>query len=452
MTFLAWMALSGALLLLMALSSAALRRLPVSSAIVYLLVGVALGPAGWGVLSLDLRQAAPWLERLTEVAVIISLFIGGLKLRAPLRSPLWRAPWLLAGPVMLISIVGVTAFAHLVLGLAMAPALLLAAVLAPTDPVLASAVAVGDATDRDRLRYALSGEAGLNDGMAFPFVVFALLWAEHAGQGDWVAGWAAQRLLWAVPAGLVIGFLAGLGVGRLAISLRRGQQDDAAPNDLLTLALVALAYVLAETVGAWGFLAAFAAGVGLRRAEMRVVKESPHPETTSEEGQATHDHAGDLRHPPAEHLVPPNAAPGDMAEPAVAAGVLVAEALSFGDTAERLLEMILIVLVGVCLVTHWDVRAVPLALILFLVVRPAAVGLCLAGSDTSGRQRLLMGWFGIRGIGSLYYLTHALGQNGAPGVAAPIADLTVSVVALSILLHGVSARPLLRRYERSTGA
>jgi NhaP-type Na+/H+ or K+/H+ antiporter len=202
------------------------------------------------------------------VAVITSLFIGGLRLQAPLRSPPWRAAVLLAGPVMLISILGVAATGHLLLGLPVPAALLLGAILAPTDPVLAGAVAVNDASDEDRLRYGLSGEAGLNDGAAFPFVMFALLWAEHRGAGSWVTGWALHRLVWAIPAALLAGFVAGLGIGRLAIRLRRGQRDDAAPNDLLALALIALAYVTAEAIGAWGFLAAFAAGLGLRRAEI----------------------------------------------------------------------------------------------------------------------------------------------------------------------------------------
>ncbi len=446
MGFSGWMALGGAVLLAVGLSSGVLRRLPISSAIVYLAVGLALGPLGFGWLNIEVRRATPWLERLTEVAVVVSLFIGGLRLRAPLWAPPWRAAFLLAGPVMILSIAGVALFAHLALGLPAAPALLLGAILAPTDPVLASALAVKDASDRDRLRYGLSGEAGLNDGMAFPFVVFALLWAGHEGPGLWMAGWAAHRLLWAVVIGLAVGFLAGLGVGRMAMTLRRGQPDDAAPNDLLALGLIALSYVVTDLLGGWGFLAAFAAGFGLRRAEIEVVKDNPHPDAeTAEPPEGGEPHA----HPPAEDLVSAGVKARDLERPAVAAGVLVADALSFGDTAERLLELTLIVLVGACLVTHWDARALPLALVLFFVIRPAAVALCLRRSPTSRPQRLLMGWFGLRGIGSLYYLTYALREAGAAGPASSIANLTISVVALSVLLHGISSRPLLHRYQRS---
>ena len=111
---------------------------------------------------------------------------------------------------MLGTIVAVAAIAHLVLRLPLSSALVLGAVLAPTDPVLASAVSVNNAADHDRVRFGLSGEAGLNDGMAFPFLVFALHWAAHDGSGDWMLGWAVHRLLWAVPAALVLGYRARL--------------------------------------------------------------------------------------------------------------------------------------------------------------------------------------------------------------------------------------------------
>jgi sodium/hydrogen antiporter len=443
MSFLGWMGFAGGVLLLMALSSTYLRNLPLSTATVYLAIGAAIGPLGTGWLQVDLRAEVPWLERLTEVAVIVALFIGGLKLRLPLRDPAWIAAVRLAGPVMLASILGVALCAHLLLGLDPAAAILLGAVLAPTDPVLANMVKVDTAADRDRMRYGLSGEAGLNDGAAFPFVVFGLLWAEHGGLGPWIGEWALHRLVWAVFAGLLLGFVLGRAVGWLAIKLRSRQRDTGAPSDFLALALIALSYVGAETVGAWGFLAAFAAGVGLRHAEVQVTRETPHPDLaeTSKEDTAAQ--------PPPEHLVGAKVGAEELREPAVAAGVLVAETISFGDTAERMLEVLLVVLVGVCLAPHWSLRAVPLALLLFFVIRPLTTHALLAGTPTTRAQRHLMGWFGIRGIGSLYYLTYALSHGVTGTSAAVLADVTITTVALSILLHGNTARPLLARYERT---
>lgn len=436
MSFLGWMTLAGVLLLLMALSSAHLRRLPVSTSAIYLAIGVALGPLGFGFLAIDIPAAVGWLERVSEIAVIVSLFIGGLHLRLPIRDPAWRAAYILAGPVMVLSIIGVALFAHHVLGVVPALALLVGAVLAPTDPVLATAISVNDAKDEDRMRYGISAEAGLNDGLAFPFVVFALLWAEHDGFGAWTGGWALHRLVWAVPAGLLLGYVLGRGVGRLAIYIRSRNRDTTAPSDFLALALIALAYVAAEAIGAWGFLSVFTAGVGLRGAEIRAVHDRPHP-----------DQGGKVPHPPAEDLVSSNVEKEEMEEPAVAAGVLVAEVMSFGDTAERLLEVILVVIVGVAIAQYWSIAAIPLALALFFIIRPLATLLCLIGSPTTITQRILMGWFGIRGIGSLYYLSYAL-SHGPKELVEGAIPLTVTVIAASVLMHGLSSQPILARYER----
>jgi NhaP-type Na+/H+ or K+/H+ antiporter len=427
---LVWITLAGPLLLLMAFSSTFVRPLPVSTTALYLLVGAVLGPLGLGYLAFNVHRAQPWLEHLTEVAVIMSLFIGGLKLRLPLRHASWAPALRLAIPVMVLSIAGVALFAHYALGIAPPHALLLGAVLAPTDPVLASAVAVSDARQEDRIRYGLSGEAGINDGMAFPFVILALEWSTHGELGPWVGTWALERLMWAVPAGLAIGFALGVGTGRLAIMLRSRHADSSAPSDLLALALIAMSYAAAELAGAWGFLSVFMAGVGLRRAEMHVV-------------------AGPVA---SEHTVQAIMSDDDVREPATAAGVLVAQTLSFGETVERLLEVVLVVIVGVSLSRYWDPRALLLALALYVVLRPLATMLFLVGTDTTMTERMLMGWFGIRGIGSLYYLCYAMGHGTSPMFAREAAALIISCIAISIVVHGVSATPLLRRFASAEAA
>jgi len=442
MGFLGWMAIAGGVLLTMALSSAYVQRMPISSSIVYLALGFALGPHGFGLLDFDIARPVSWFDGLTQVAVIVSLFIGGLKLRVSFRDPAWRAPVILAGPVMIVCIAGMAAFAHVVLGLDLAMSLLVGAILAPTDPVLAGAVSVAHAADKNRMRYALSGEAGLNDGTAFPFVVLALEWGRHGGPGVWLASWAVHRLVWAVAAGLGIGLVLGDGIGRAAIWLRSRTRDPRAPSDFLALALIALSFVAAELVGAWGFLAVFAAGVGLRRAEMTVVARTPHPDLSSRTRRRSKSH------PPAEHLVAAHEPVEHLKEPAVAAGALVAETLSFGDTAERMLEVLLVVLVGAGLGRHFSTAGVGLALFLMIALRPAVVALSLARSPVPKGEHLLVGWFGLRGIGSLFYLAYALGH----GVRGPIADelcaLTLSAVATSIVVHGITAQPLLERARR----
>ena len=168
MSFIVWVAVLGAVLLTLALTSSYLRWMPVTTSAVCLVLGVAIGPAGLGLLKLDTDDASIWMEHLTEVAVLFSLFVCGLKLRSPLRDKNWRIAFGLAGPVMLLTIAGVCLLLHYGFELSWGASVLIGSILAPTDPVLASLVQVNDARDDDSVRFGLSGEAGLNDGIAFP--------------------------------------------------------------------------------------------------------------------------------------------------------------------------------------------------------------------------------------------------------------------------------------------
>ncbi|MBK5418601.1 cation:proton antiporter [Pseudomonas sp. TH31] len=442
MSFILWVAVLGAVLLTLALTSSYLRWMPVTTSAVCLALGVGIGPAGMGLLKLDIKDAANWMEHLTEVAVLFSLFVCGLKLRLPLRDRKWRVAFGLAGPVMVLTIAGVCLLLHYGFDLAWGPSMLIGAILAPTDPVLASLVQVNDARDYDSVRFGLSGEAGLNDGVAFPFVILGLLFLQQTGSSNaWLSDWALKSLLWAVPAGLLTGYWMGHGIGRVTLSMRiRNADSTFSPNDYLTLALIALAYVAAESIHGYGFLSVFAAGLGLRQAEVKST--------------------GDTR-TPAEHLVQPvvghqNVEPeaavhGDMEhleDTQVAAGIMMGDMLSFGSLVERAMEVFLVTLLGVVLVAHWDWRALVIAAVLFCAIRPLSVWLMPWGRLLDGRQRSLIGWFGIRGIGSFYYLFYALNHDLTPSVATLCTDLTLSVVALSILIHGISTQPMLARYEQ----
>lgn len=457
MTFLAWMALVGGLLLLMALSASYIRQTPVSTSFIYMIIGITVSPLGFGVVAIDFEANKVFLEHLTEIAVIISLFVGGLKLRLPLKNKAWKAAYRLAFPVMFFSIVCIAVFAYFVFGFGWASAILLGALLAPTDPVLAAAVSVESANDKDRMRYGLSGEAGFNDGMAFPFVVFGLLMLENGGFGSWIGGWALHRLLWAVPAGLLIGYGLGRGVGYLAIWLRNYYKDSAAPNDFLALALISLSYVFAEFVGAWGFLAVFAAGLGLRRAEVKTVEENPIDDEdvihdlakiANKENFEESQKEDESSETPAENVIDVVHKEEAMKEPAIAAGVVVSEAISFGATAERILEVFLVMVVGICIWNYWDWRALPLAFVFFFLIRPILTQIFLIGTPTRKRQRLMLGWFGIRGIGSIYYLAYAL-NHGLNTDKYDLISLVISIIALSIVIHGISAQPILQRYENA---
>ncbi len=418
----------GALLVLMALSGSVLKRLPLSTSLVYLAVGAGLGKVGdaW----LAPLSNIHLMERLTEVAVIISLFCSGLKLRLPLSDRGWRLPLRLALGAMMVTVGLLTLVGVFGLGLPLGAALLMGAVLAPTDPVLASDVQVENPTDTDRLRFGLTGEAGLNDGSAFPFVMLGLglLGHHELGAGGW--RWLAVDVLWAVTGGLLIGWLLGTGVSRLVLYLRRTHKEAVGLDDLLALGLIALSYGVAIWAHAYGFLAVFAAGLALRRMEARASGGEPPPEDVAALARSNKPH---------EVATHPEAASAYMAQ----------AVLGFTEQLERIGEVTLMVLVGVMLATEgFSWHGFVVAGLLFLFIRPASVALLLAGTRTSPTQRALMGWFGIRGIGSLYYLFYALNHELGPTLGAPLARLVLTVVATSAVLHGISVTPLMHWYSR----
>lgn len=440
MTFIVWFALLGAVLLLLALSSSYLRWFPVTSSVVCLGLGIALGTSGLGFLQLDVSKSSGWMEHLTEVAVLFSLFFSGLKLRLPLHDRRWWSAFYLAGPVMVLCIGGVTLVLHYGLNLGWGTSVLIGAILAPTDPVLATLVQVVDAQDDDPVRFSLSGEAGLNDGVAFPFVVLGLLLQQDTGQA-WIADWLLKDMLWAVTAGLLLGYWMGRGLGRLTLFLRlRNEDSTVSPNDYLALALIALAYVSAESIQAYGFLAVFAAGLGLRRAEVQT-SNSPEAPAAEHLVQPVVGH---------QHVAPELAVKGDVEgldDSQVAAGIMLGDMLAFGSLIERAMEVFLVTMLGVVVMEHWDWRALMIASALFFVIRPLSIMLFPARGMLDIRQRGLLGWFGIRGIGSFYYLFYALNHGLLPASAALSVNLVLSVVALSIVVHGMSVQPLLARYE-----
>jgi NhaP-type Na+/H+ or K+/H+ antiporter len=444
MGFLGWMAAAGVLLLSMSLAAGWIRPLPLSQFALYLAVGVVIGPWGLGLLDVDFLAGSRWLLRLTEVALIISLFSGGLKLRVPWRARPWRVARRLAFPAMALSIGGTALAAHTLLALDWPLALLLAAMLAPTDPVLASTLAVDSAADHDGLRVALSGEAGMNDGSAMPFLLLGLAWLHGALSWAALGQWALLELLWGIGAGIALGFAFGWLVGKVSTHLVTMARDPG-PGALLTAGLIAVSYAAAEAIGALGFLAVFAAGVGMRKVEIGVMQEHPHPSLPE---------ARDLtRTPPAEFVVRPALAGGvDRDEPVEAVGHVVAEALTFGSVMEHLLGPLLVLLLGIALARHWEPQAMLLASVLFVLVRPLATWLATVGMGLNWRRRLLLGWLGIRGIGGLNYLAYALMHGLDGGAARRVAGVVVTTITLSVVVHGFSAQPLLawrrRRIER----
>ena len=364
----------------------------------------------------------------------------GLALDRPLDLRSWRSflrwepAWRLVVVAMPLCIAGVALLGWQVMGLAPAAALLLGAALAPTDPVLASDVQVGgptteqeigEATDEideaDEVRFALTSEAGLNDGLAFPFVYAAIFLLT---MGD-LSEWAGRRLAWELAGKVVLGVGIGAAVGWLLAKLafrapQRSLRLAETGEPLLALAAVLLSYGAAESLGGgYGFLAVFTCAMTLRSAER---------------GHEYHVHM----HESIERL-------------------------------ERLLTLAVLLLLGVSLTNDLlgdlTLRGAVVGGLLVFVVRPltayGALRLGRAGrhagdrtdEELEGRPRLSRGeqlasaFFGVRGVGSLYYVSYAASEADFPGLAEIWATVAFTI-GLSVLVHGVTATPVMTRLER----
>lgn len=404
------LAVFGAVVLLTAWLPMVLKELPLSLPVVCIGIGalVVLLPfsPNVGVNPLENRYLT---ERLTEFVVIVSLMGAGLKLDRPVSWRGWSSTWRLLGIAMPLTIAGIALLGWAVLGLGAAAALLLGAALAPTDPVLASDVQVGppQSGKEDDVRFALTSEAGLNDGAAFPFVYLAIAVAlsQAAGGEPFLADWLLIDVVWKIAAGVAIGWVGGKVMGFLVFRLPNRTGLSETRDGFVALGITCLAYGTAELANCYGFLAVFVAAVALRSVERR------------------HHYHENLH--------------------------------TFAEQIERLVMMVLLVCFGAAIAEGaifgalgWPVISTT-ALILF-VVRPLTGWISLAGHPASSPEKAAIAFFGIRGLGSFYYVAYALGQ--AEFEAPQIIWVTVcSVVLVSIVTHGVLVTPIMRHldYDRS---
>ena len=471
-----WVTLAGVLLVGTALAGSMFSRLPLSTSMFYLGVGVALSPAGLGLAALQPIDAAPALERLAEVVVLISLFTSGLKLGGGWHNKRWLPVLRLALVSMLITVAAITFIGSTLLGLPLGAAVLLGGILAPTDPVLASDVQVASAADRDQLRFTLTGEGGLNDGTAFPVVMLGLglLGLHDLGRFGW--RWLAVDVLWATAAGIGIGALFGLTIGKLVLYLRREHHEAVGHDNFLGLGLIGLAYGAALLCHAYGFLAVFVAGVALRHIERQgtatatahaaaaaaatatataasAAAAAANPTATTRAASGPAQAAAPLpeqvrSHVEMQHADPLASHTQQLAvDPLLASAFMAHAVLSFNEQLDRIGELCAVVVIGLLLwAVQWQHAAWWFVLLMMLVVRPASVALGLLRSGVPRAQRRLMGWFGIRGVGSLFYLAYAINHGLDPGLSHVLTAITLSVVVVSIIGHGISVTPLMNAY------
>lgn len=418
-----WYLVIGLVMLVIGLMSKTVPRAPVTNPMVFLLVGVVAGPMVLQTYHFNPLQQSNVLQTVTEVAVLLSLFTAGVKMPVPVTVWRWRRPALLAVVSMAITGAVMSVFAHYLLALSWGGALLLAGILAPTDPVLATDVQARHPGDRNRLRFSLTCEAGLNDGTAFPVVMLGLglLGLHEIGVAGW--SWLVNDVVWATGSGVALGAAAGYAMALVTHAMGAdGSGGGEVVQDFLALGLIGVTYGVSTMIGALGFLAVFVAAVALRHGE-RVLSGlgAEPPRLQRPDRTFGHGNGGSGR-----------------------AGCLTEGCLGFHEKLERLAEVVLVLLLGGSLfVSSWSWGAVGAALFLFLVARPIGVWLALWTTRMPRRQKHLTSWFGVRGIGSLYYLMVAIEAGPADELALQLLDTTLIAVTLSILLHGVSGKLLM---------
>lgn len=387
------------------LAAAALPRLlaarPLSVPIVHLVLGAL---AFW--LVDDLPTPDPLaddviVERLSELVVIISLMGAGLRLDRPIGWRSWALTWRLLAIAMPLTIAATALLGWAGLGLGAASAILLGAVIAPTDPVLASDVQVegpGQGDDEaDEVRSTLTSEAGLNDALAFPFTNLAI--AVAVG-GAWFGGWVLEDVLLKLAVGLVAGLVGGKALQWFTFRAPPATSFARSADGVVAFGATLAVYALAEVAHGYGFLSVFVAALVLRAAER--------------------DHEyHDVLH-------------------------------EFSDGLERLGAIVLLLLLGGAIVRGaleplgWDGALVATALV--LVVRPVAGWLALVGTRPSRHERAVIAAYGIRGMGSVYYLAHATGQADFAH-ADRLWAVTLTAIVLSIVVHGATASLALWRAD-----
>lgn len=394
--------LSGLALLAGSILPRLLGNVPITMPMVYLGGGMLLPQLWPEVPHIDPIEYALLIERIAEMAVLISLTAAGLKLDRELGWRTWGTTWRLLAVTMPLSIIALTLGGVWLTGLPLAAALLLAASAAPTDPVLAATVQVGPPGQEEKeheVRFALTSEAGLNDGLAFPFVNLAIVLSTVGLTGDGLRHWLTLDLIWKIAAGTGAGLIVGWAVAMVVFRLC---SPNAVGDSFVAIALTLLAYGATELIHGYGFIAVFVAALTFRRLEK------------------SHDYHRALH--------------------------------SFSEQLEQLFMAILLTALGIAIAqglfsgSSW--RALLLVIGFLLLVRPLAGLLSLVRSGQPWQYRLSIAGLGIRGIGTFYYLSHGLNNSVIDAaVARELWAVAGMIVVASILLHGLGAPRVMQQLD-----
>lgn len=376
----------------------------ISYAIIYMLVGVLL----YTLVPDHLPPADPEAHgtltmHLAETVVIISLMGTGIKLDRAFSLKNWASPIRLITIAMILGMAIAMLIGYTFLGLSLASAILLGAVLAPTDPVLASEVQVGPPNEqrKSETKFAITAEAGLNDGMAFPFVwlaIFMTLGKLTTGE-EWLT-WLGYDVIYKVAAGIAIGWAFGRVMGFLLFDLSAKYKFLKTTDGFLALSLTFLVYGVTELLQGYGFFAVFICAVNLRHYE---------------KGHEFHS-----------------------------------ELHSFTDQIERLLVAVLLILFGGSLASGildaltWKMALFSIGFV--FIVRPLTGLLSLIKLDIDFREKLAISFFGIRGMGSVFYLAFAFHEATFEN-QDELWSVVAFTILLSIMVHGISSTPIMKHLQ-----
>lgn len=403
----------GLLALLLAWGLRTIERTPVP----FPALVVAAGAAYFAVpASPSVPLDAELVLRLAEASVIVSLFGVGLKIDRLPRWSTWSVPTRLLVVCMPLSIAAVALLGHHGLGLPVATAVLLGAVLAPTDPVLASDVQVGepleamehppDEEPEDEIRFGLTAEAGLNDALAFPFTYLAIRMAEDGTDpGAWLGEWLLVDIVRRFGVGIVVGIVVGRLLAAVLLRLPTGTARDRTLTGVGALAATFLLYGTSEVLGGYGFLSVFIGAVAFRLWEWE---------------HETHV---------ALHVV--------------------------AEQTEQLMLVVILFGLGGALVSGalepLGLDGALLVLAVVFVIRPAFGMVSLLGSPrVEGRRRFVVAAFGVRGVGSIFYLAYAVAEATFEG-ADELTAIVAAIIAVSIVVHGVAAPLVVAPPDEATG-
>jgi sodium/hydrogen antiporter len=333
-----------------------------------------------------------------ELALILALFVDAARIDVgALRGTAGLPVRLLAIGLPLTLVLGLAAALLLLPGLTVVEALLLAALVAPTDASLGAIVVISPRVPR-RVRQALNVESGLNDGLVTPIVVVAAAIAAAATPAE--EGGLLRTAVAQVLSGTLAGILVGAGGALLfRIADRRGLILPAA-RWIAAPAMALLAWFVAHEIDGNAFVAAFVGGLAYA---------------------ATIGRAQD-------------------------------EDLEVGEVGGELLALLTFFLFGVLVpsIGGYDVRVIVFALLALTLVRILPVALALVGTGLSRASVLFMGWFGPRGLASIVLAIVAIGDDSAsPSFAPVVVSAVVATVVLSVYAHGLTAGPAVRAFARA---